>query len=322
MLASTGVAEVLLVAQDRVPRPALPLRRAGHPLGGARAAGAEPGQHDPDARRPPPRPGSGRGSRRRRSVRLVVQRSPSLERGRRVPAQLGAGDRRAAAGRTTSCSPATTSPRPATRGSRCAATASGCRISTPRTARTSTARASRARSGWTRGRPPRRRDRPPAWRSADDARRCVRGGERHRAQAAPQRGQLRRRAAALRRRRRDGRRPGRRGRVAARRLGPRGRRLRRARGDEADRRADPGGEPPHLRPRLDRSHRLGHGHDDDGRARRGDDRRDRPRRRLARLPRPRRADGAAHRGPLARERAAEEREALGARRRRPTRSAA
>ena len=39
-------------------------------------------------------------------------------------------------------------------------------------------------------------------------------------------------------------------------------------------------------------------------------RRDRPRRRLARLPRPRRADGAADRGPLARERAAEDRQAL------------
>ena len=93
-------------------------------------------------------------------------------------------------------------------------------------------------------------------------------------------------------------------------IGPRGRQLRRARGSGADRCADSGGEPPHLRPRHDRPHRFGHGHHDDGRARGRDDRRDRPRRRLPRLSRSRRADGATDRRPLARERAAEDRQAL------------
>ena len=312
MVASTGVAEVLLVLKIaflvllylfvvRVIR-----------IGRARA-GRQPSQDSMILTPwPQPRPaGLGRGTPTRKSVRLVVQRSPSLETGAAFPLNSAPAHRRTrraerprARGRRVRVVP----PR-ADRGARRRRLGAGSRVD-ERHVRQRLARR-RRRSGSSPGDVLRVGETDLRGRGgADDAGRRVRGGERHGAQAAPQRGQLRRRAAALRRRRRDGRRAGRRGRVAARRLGARGRRLRRARGDGADRRADPGGEPPHLRPRLDRSHRLGHGHDDDRRARRGNDRRDRPRRRLARLPRPRRADGAADRGSLARERAAEDRQAL------------
>ena len=80
--------------------------------------------------------------------------------------------------------------------------------------------------------------------------------------------------------------------------------------DGAGRRADPGGEPARLRPRSTDPAASGMGTTMTVALVEGDDRRDRPRRRLARLPRPRRADGAADRGPLARERAAEDRQAL------------
>ena len=77
-------------------------------------------------------------------------------------------------------------------------------------------------------------------------------------------------------------------------------------------RADPGGEPPRPPARARRRGRLGHGHDDDGRALRRGRRlgHDRPRRRLARLPAARRAARAADRRPLARRRARAARRAL------------
>ena len=129
---------------------------------------------------------------------------------------------------------------------------------------------------------------------------------------AAERGRLRLRAAALRRRRRDGRRAGRRGRVAA---SPR-RCSKRAPGDERGEERVASLIQEANRRVFQRSNEdaatSGNGHDDDRRARRQLGRHDRlrPRRRLARVPRPRRHARAAHRRPFARRRARSQRQAL------------
>ena len=129
------------------------------------------------------------------------------------------------------------------------------------------------------------------------------------------------RAAAVRGRRRHGRRTGRRDRLAAR----RGR-------AERGRRAAPAA-PERVETLIQEANRRVYAALERGRAASGmgttmtvalvedDARRDRPRRRLARLPRARRAARAAHRGPLARRRARAQRQALAGGGRARTRSA-
>ena len=141
--------------------------------------------------------GLGRGTPTRRSVRLVVARSPSLEEGgafplNSAPVTLGRGGQNDLVldGRRVRLVPPC-----ADRGARRRRLGAGPRVD-ERHVRQRLARRGRATARCGRH-APRRRDRP-ARRGELDARRRIRGGERHRAQAAPQRGQLRRRAAALR----------------------------------------------------------------------------------------------------------------------------
>ena len=143
-------------------------------------------------------------------------------------------------------------------------------------------------------------------RAADDDRpRATRRRHRPRQAPSPQRGRLRRRTAALRGRRRDGRRPGRRDRGEDRRLGA-ARVLRR----DGRRRADQGGEPARLPGSRRGRGTLRDGYDDHRGGRRGRFGADRARRRLARLPHPRRGARAADRGPLPGCRARPQRQAL------------